>query len=258
MKLVPIIVAVNTALAIMCLCGGITLSKRRIEQVLRAKLAERPAASMSRKTTANNQEQASEVAILKIDKTGVELAPFPCLAGLSLSTGFSQEQASMLEKLLVAHRENLAIFAAIDGPTGDDPRSVSETQQSIIDTIFSEAQTIVGDAGARQLIFAIRTGELRQAVNWLAGALYYTDNPLSISVRDQLLNILVDSSGLRQDGPIRANLQMVDWNRVLKQSQQLLSKEQLSGLTAVASKATFDKQYRDLTGFPASARLSGL
>ena len=73
----------------------------------------------------------------------------------------------------------------------------------------------------------------------LAGNVYYTDAPLSVSQGEQFLQILANNIPRGANGYVVAPLK---WDAVLNQAQKVLSPEQFSALQALREEARLAAQ----------------
>lgn len=182
---------------------------------------------------------------LKIQRAGFPLTYGPLYRLLNLSP----QQVTAFENLVADQSQNYMDMIAAARAQG-----VSATDQSLaalrkpVDSAFGKKlAALLGDDGAKQFSSYLKTVDARATVDTLAGNLYYTDTPLTLTQADQLTSIVAaNTSSLKVNGVMVAQKE-TNWDAVMTQAQAVLAPPQLTTLQLLQEKARLLQQMSTLS-----------
>lgn len=180
----------------------------------------------------------------------VQRATFPLKYGpLYRSLNLSPQQITAFENLAVGQWQNytdMIAAAHAQGVPATDP-SLAALRQPVDSEFARNLVAVLGEDGAKQFFSYYRTVDARATVDTLAGNLYYTDTPLTLTQADQLTSIVAANTASLKINGVMAAPKETNWDAVMNQAQAVLAPAQLTTLQLLQEKARLQQQMSDLS-----------
>lgn len=181
---------------------------------------------------------------IKLHRAGLALTYGPFYRSLNLSPAQVAEFEDAMSEYFRTNIET-SVVAGEQGLAPSDPK-LAALMKSPIDRLNTRLMSALGQRGIVQLAPYDQTVSARETVNALAGHLYYTDVPLSVSQANQLTALVAANTGQLQAQGLTATPRQVNWTAVLEQAKGVLAPGQLSTLQALGEREQYQQQISEL------------
>jgi hypothetical protein len=151
------------------------------------------------------------------------------------------DQVAEFERLIA--RRNEAMVATgreriLQGLDRNDPGFLAR-RDAAVTPIDRDLQSLLGDSGYKSYRQFEQTSGVRGLVESLAGAVYYSDAPLTAQQGEQLASVLVATNKRQRGG--RPEWMDLDWDATMAETQSILSPAQLAALKALHDQAALQQ-----------------